>query len=166
MNTKMVVRFGIFLALALLIGYLESLINLPFLFPGAKLGLANIVGLLVLAYYGRKYYALFAVLRVVLSALLFTGFGLSFFISLGGMVLSVITVLVVSKYTKASIYGISCASAIMHGLGQVIVVAIVYQTWLLLNYALFMAILGLVTGLIVAGVAASILTRLKSVKES
>ena len=166
MNTKMIVRFGVLLALALIIGYAETWLTLPLLFPGAKLGLANIVSLLVLAYFGRKYFVLFDLLRVVLSALLFTGFGLNFFISLGGAVLAIIATLLVASFTKASIFGISVAGAVMHGLGQVIVVSFAYQTALLMNYALALTILGIVTGIIVAWLASLILKRLPEGKFS
>ena len=98
------------------------------MYPGVKLGLANAVGLIVLYYLGRKSYALFGVLRVLLSAILFSGFGSTFLIALGGTILATsITILLVSV-TKASIYGVSAGAAVFHGLGQVIVVSILYGT--------------------------------------
>ena len=40
--------FGIFTALALILGYVELLIPIHFGIPGAKLGLANLITILVL----------------------------------------------------------------------------------------------------------------------
>ena len=105
MSSKDLARYSIFLAIAVIFSYIEHLVVLPFIFPGAKLGLANAVGLIILYIYGRDKYILFGLLRVLLSALLFTGFGSTFLISLGGNVLaSLITILLVSN-KNISIYG-------------------------------------------------------------
>lgn len=164
MKTKDIARLGLLLALALLLGYVESLINFSFLFPGAKIGLANAVNLLILYFYKKRDFVIFAVARVVLSALLFTGFGPSFYISSGGALFSIISVLLVTKFTKASIYGISVVSATFHGLGQVVVVSLLYNAPLLLNYALATSVIGFIAGTIVAALAANVLRRISSLK--
>ena len=46
--------FGIFTALALILGYVEMLIPIQFGIPGVKLGLANLVTILVLYKMGWK----------------------------------------------------------------------------------------------------------------
>ncbi len=46
--------FGIFTALALILGYVELLIPIHFGIPGAKLGLANLITILVLYKMGWK----------------------------------------------------------------------------------------------------------------
>ena len=78
MKTKHIALYALFLAIAVIANYIEHLIPLPFMYPGVKLGLANAVGLIVLYYLGRKAYSVFGILRVLLSAVLFTGFGSSF----------------------------------------------------------------------------------------
>ena len=45
---KRLARYGLLVALAIILSYVESLIPLPFFMPGMKLGLANIVVLLSL----------------------------------------------------------------------------------------------------------------------
>ena len=59
MNSKDLARYSIFLAIAVIFSYIEHLVVLPFIFPGAKLGLANAVGLIILYIYGRDKYVLF-----------------------------------------------------------------------------------------------------------
>ena len=46
--------FGVFTALALIFSYVESLISIPFKVPGVKLGLANLVIVVVLYKMGIK----------------------------------------------------------------------------------------------------------------
>ena len=41
MKTKELVKYALFLTVAVIASYIEHLVPLPFLFPGAKLGLAN-----------------------------------------------------------------------------------------------------------------------------
>ena len=61
--------FGIFTALALILGYVELLIPIHFGIPGAKLGLANLITILVLYKMGWKEAFLLSVARVVLGGL-------------------------------------------------------------------------------------------------
>ena len=158
MKTRVLVHLALFLALAVVVNYLESFIPLPFV--GVKLGLANALGILVLYYYGAKYYAGFGVLRVLLSAVLWTGFGSAFLISLAGMILSSCFSLIVKSSKCCSIYGISIIGAIFHGIGQVIMVAILYSTNYLFSYVLVLTISGLVTGIIIAGLCVLLIKRL------
>ena len=159
MKTKNIAFFAIMLALGVIVNWIEFLVPLPFLFPGAKLGIANGLGLILLYYLGAKYYLGYSYFRVLLSALLFTGFGSAFFISLGGVTLAVIVTLLVARFVKCSVYGISISGAIFHGFGQVIVVAILYQTVYMLTYMIILTISGLITGILVAFLSKSIITK-------
>jgi heptaprenyl diphosphate synthase len=162
MKTKTIVYLALLLAIAVVLNYLESLIPTPFV--GVKLGLANSVGLIVLYLFGAKYYAGFGLLRVVLTALLWSGFGSAFFISLAGMVLCTIFTLIVYRLKVCSIYGLSVIGAIFHGLGQIIMVAILYQTPYIVTYVLVMTASGLVSGVLMALLGSLLIRRLPSVK--
>ena len=159
MKVKHITRYAILLALAVILNWVEHIIPLPTL-PGIKLGLANAIGILCLYYLGSKSYISFGFLRVLLASLLFGTFlGTSFWISLGGMVLASITTLLLSKFSKVSIYGISIAAAIMHGLGQVLVVGILYQTAYIISYVLILTVTGSITGALVAYLSTLIIKR-------
>ena len=160
MNSKDLARYSIFLAIAVIFSYIEHLVVLPFIFPGAKLGLANAVGLIILYIYGRDKYVLFGLLRVLLSALLFTGFGSTFLISLGGNILaSLITILLVSN-KNISIFGLSVNGAIFHGLGQVIVVAFLYNTIQMIDFVVILSISGIISGILMSFIVNIILTKI------
>ena len=108
------------LALSVLFHYIESMI--PPLIPisGVKLGLANLISLLVLYYFSRKEYVYIGALRVLLVGLIATGLlSTGFLISVGGFVLSTIATLLLSIWKKASVYTLSICSAIFHAVGQV-----------------------------------------------
>lgn len=160
MKVKHITRYAILLALAIILNYVEHLIPLPFM-PGVKIGLANAIGILCLYYLGKKAYFSFGVLRVLLASLLFGTFlGTSFWISLGGMILASVTTVLLAKFSKTSIYGISVAAAIMHGLGQVIVVSILYQTVYIISYVLILSITGAISGVLMAYLSVLVINRI------
>ena len=57
--------FGVFTSLALILSYVETLIPISFGIPGIKLGLANLVIVIVLYTYGEKEAFLLSVTRIV-----------------------------------------------------------------------------------------------------
>ena len=63
--------FGVFAALALILSYVETLIPVNFGIPGAKLGLANLVIVVVLYKTDFKEALLLSVTRVVLAGFIF-----------------------------------------------------------------------------------------------
>ena len=160
MNNKSIARYALFLALAIIANYIEHLIPLPFVFPGVKLGLANSIGLLVLYYFDRKSYAVFGLMRVLISAILFVGFGSSFLISFGGTVFATLITILLVSFTKTSIYGISATAAVFHGIGQVVVVSMLYNTVQMMRYVFILSISGVVTGLLMAFVTAMLIKKL------
>ena len=159
MKTKDLVKYSIFLASAVVAGYIEHIVALPFL-AGAKLGLANAIGLIILYLYGRSRYVIFGLLRVLLSALLFTGFGSAFFISLGGNIMASIITLCLTLNKKISIYGLSINGAIFHGISQVVVVSILYQTIAMINYSIILTISGIISGFLMALLTKGVIQKL------
>lgn len=160
MKTKHISLYGLFLAIAVIANYIEHLIPIPFIYPGVKLGLSNAVGLIVLYYLGRRSYSFFGILRVLLSAILFTGFGSSFFISLGGTILATLITIILVSFTKTSIYGFSASGAVFHGLGQVLVVSLLYGTIQMVWYMFILLISGIITGILMALVTSLIIQKL------
>ena len=156
-------RLAILLALGVIINYMEHvLLPTSFIAPGVKLGLANTIGLIVLYFFGAKEFLAIGVLRVVMTAL-FTGFGFNFFISLSGWGLSTLIVLILFVQNKLSIIGLSMVSAVFHGIGQVIMVSILYESLLMLNYLPILSVTGIVSGLLIAIITKEVLRRIDAV---
>ena len=119
--------------------------------PGVKLGLANTIGLVILDYYSAKEYISIGFLRVLIVGLLRTGlFSVAFILSLSGWFLSTLIVVILYYLKKFSIYGLSCVSAVFHGVGQMIAVSIIYNTFGLVMYYPILMISGIITGLLTA----------------
>lgn len=154
-------QLSLFLAIGIILNIVESMIPLPFSFPGVRLGLANTIGLIVLYYYSPKEYLYVGFLRVLIVGLLRTGlFSMSFFLSLAGWFLSSVIALVIYRFKLFSIYGLSVSSAVFHGIGQMIVVMIVYNTYGLVFYLAILVISGVITGLLTAFASSLVLMKL------
>mgnify|MGYP000112645530 CR=1 FL=1 len=85
MHGRKVAIFGVFTALALIFSYVELLIPINFGIPGAKLGLANLMTVLVLYKMGIKEALALSVTRIILSGFMFGNlFGILYSLS-GGL---------------------------------------------------------------------------------
>ena len=163
-STKKIVRLALFLALGVVLNIIESMLPILIPIPGVKLGIANTIGLIVLYYYGPKEYTLIGFLRVLLVALLRTGIGsISFILSLSGWLLSTLFVLFVYNFKKVSIYGLSMSSAVMHGIGQIIMVVFIYSLPEMINYLPILIVSGIISGNVLALLCSEILKKLDKV---
>ena len=103
--------FGVFTALALIFSYIELLIPVNFGIPGAKLGLANLVTVIVLYKTDWREALLLSVVRVVLAGFLFGNlFGILY--SLAGGLLSVTVMAALKKTGTFSVIGVSMAGGV------------------------------------------------------
>ena len=160
-STKKIVRLALFLALGVVLIIIESMLTVLIAVPGVKLGIANTIGLLVLYFYGPKEYVLIGFLRVLLVALLRTGIGsIAFILSLSGWLISTLFVLLIYSFKKVSIFGLSMGSAVMHGVGQIIMVVLIYSLPEMINYLPILIISGIISGNVLALLSSEILKRL------
>ena len=159
-NVNKMIKISLFLAVAIIVNFLESLVAIPLPLPGVKIGLANFIGLIVLGLYGEKEFVVFNILKVVLVALVRVGFGSSFLISLSGTVLSTLAILLVYKIRKVSIYGLSVIGAIFHSIGQVSMVIILYSNIYMINYLWILSLVSAISGVVTAFIASVVLQRI------
>ena len=163
-STKKIVRLSLFLALGVVLNIIESMLPVLIPVPGVKLGIANTIGLIVLYYYGPKEYTLIGFLRVLLVAFLRTGIGsISFILSLSGWLLSTIFVLLIHLIKKVSIFGLSMSSAVMHGVGQIIMVIFIYSLPEMINYLPILIVSGIISGNVLALLCSELLKKLDKV---
>ncbi len=71
MNQKKIANLGLFAAVAIIFGYVESLIPFFAGIPGMKLGLANLAVLFILEKYTWKEAALVSAVRIVVIGFMF-----------------------------------------------------------------------------------------------
>lgn len=138
---------SILVALALALSLLESVIPLPFIAPGAKLGLSNMVILVTLVIFGFRDGFFVAVLKSIVLMLV-TGSVTSMFYSLAGAILSVIVMYLALKLFSRylSLIGVSILGASAHNFAQISVASIITENILMFNYLPVLIIVGLFTG--------------------
>lgn len=151
--------WGVFLALALVCSYVESLIPISFGIPGVKLGLTNIVVILMLYTIGAKDAILISVLRIILAGFMF-GNAFSIIYSLAGGILSFVVMLLLKNTGKFKILSISTAGGISHNVGQLIVAALVVENYNILFYVPVLIIAGIITGFLIGLLAGEIVLRI------
>jgi heptaprenyl diphosphate synthase len=143
---KRTAELGFYLAVALILSYVESLIPLSIGIPGIKLGLPNAVVVLLLYEKGNiKEAALVNVLRIILSGFLF-GSLYSILYALSGAVCSFIVMLVVRKLRCFTVIGVSVTGGVFHNIGQIAVAAFVVESTAVVYYLPFLIIAGTLTG--------------------
>ena len=98
MSSKKIAYCGLLTTVALLLSYVERMLAIPMIVPGMKLGLANVAVLIALYILDNKTAFSISILRILISALLFTGFA-SFLYSASGALLS-FTVMAFCKKTN------------------------------------------------------------------
>ena len=162
-RTKKIALGGILTALAMIFSYIESLIPIPLPVPGVKLGIANIAIISVLYLLGSGQALLVNLLRITLTAVLFGNFN-SFLFSMAGGMLSLLVMVILKKSGHFSIVGVSVAGGVFHNIGQLIVAAVVVETFSVTYYFPVLLVAGLLTGLVIGIVAEMMLKRLVNIQ--
>ena len=151
MKSKKIAYLSILTAVAIVLNIFENYLPLPFIAPGAKIGLANVITMLGILSIGYKDTFLIMIVRIVLGAIF--GGGLSGFIySLAGGFLSYLSMIIVKESFKKNIsaIGISVTGAVFHNVGQVVVAIIVLDNVLIINYLPILVIVGTISGTFIA----------------
>lgn len=160
-NGKNVARFGLLIALALVLSYLESLIPLSFSVPGIKLGLPNLVVIFALYRLSSKAAAVISLIRVLLVAVLF-GSVLSLAYSAAGAVLSLLVMWGLKRSGKFGCTGVSVAGAVAHNAGQILAAALLLETSRLTWYLPVLCISGTVAGVCIGLLSALLIQRVNT----
>ena len=100
---------SVFLSLSIILQIAESFIFIPLFLPGIKLGLANIVTVIVLYVYGIKEAGKIGIMRIFIAGILRNGLGMNFLFSLSGILCSLIVSSFLKKTGKFSVMGVSIA---------------------------------------------------------
>lgn len=154
-----VAYLGVFLALALICSYIESLIPFYFGIPGVKLGLTNIVVVLMLYCIGTKEAFFVSVCRIVLAGFLF-GNLFSILYSLAGGMLSFLVMWAVRRTGKLGVLPVSICGGISHNAGQLVVAAFVVENYNIFYYMPVLLVTGAVTGLLIGVAAQELILRI------
>lgn len=155
--------FGVFTALALIFSYIETLIPVNFGVPGMKLGLANLMIVIMLYKTNAKEALLLSVVRVLLAGFIF-GNLFSILYSLAGAFSSLLVMAALKRTGTFSVMGVSMAGGVSHNIGQLLVAMAVVETYQVGYYLPVLLIAGLATGLVIGVISNELLKRLVSLR--
>lgn len=158
-QSRKIAVLSMFTALALILSYVESLLPVFFGIPGIKLGLANLVTVLLLYSLSWKEAGLVSVIRILASGFLF-GNLMSIAFALAGGIASLILMTLLKKNHGFSMLGVSIAGGCIHNMGQLLVAAFVVQTARLAYYLPVLLVSGLVTGFLIGLISRLVMNRL------
>ncbi|MDE7177299.1 MAG: Gx transporter family protein [Lachnospiraceae bacterium] len=181
---KKTAELGLFLALALILAYVESLIPFSFGIPGMKLGLPNLIVLLLLydsignddadtkeqagkrsvriLTKGEREALLVNGLRIVLSGFLFSNL-YAILYALAGAAFSFLAMLLGRKIKRFSMAGVSMLGGVFHNIGQILVAMAVVETFAVVYYVPFLIVAGVVTGTMLGLVGMELLPYLRRI---
>ena len=149
---------GLFAAVAIIFGYVDSLIPVFAGIPGVKIGLANLAILFILDRYSWREAALVSVVRILVIGFMF-GNLFSIVYSLAGAALSLPVMNFLKKHSEFSLIGISVAGGVTHNIGQLIVAMIVVSNTSLMVYTPALLVAGVLAGVAIGVLVKEVLGR-------
>lgn len=154
MSTRRLTMNALLLSIALVLGFVESLLPVVPGVPGIKLGLSNVVLLFALYTFGPANAFILMIMKVLLSGLLFGGVSAMMY-GLAGGILSMLGMSLLRKAPGVGMVGVSITGAVLHNAGQVGLAMLILQTDMLLYYLAILCLVGIGTGML-TGIAASL----------
>ena len=146
-SVKKLTLLALFTTIALIIFVIESAIPPVVPIPGIKLGLANIVTLLLIVSRMPKEAAVVLLMRIFLASV-FAGQMMSFFFSLLGGIFCLIAMTLSNRLLRGQfIWFTSIIGAIFHNAGQLLAAIITLQSIYVIYYAPFLLVSAVITGL-------------------
>lgn len=165
--TRRIAYDAAFLILALGLSYLEALFPLGAIIPipGFKLGLANVVVMLVLWRISVADAAIVSLLRVTVMGMLF-GTPMSFLFSFCGALLSFAVLVLLRKTAsgRISFIGVSVLSASAHNMGQLLCAGIFFGFGVVSSYLPFLLVASTVFGALSGAVINAIYPPLEKIR--
>lgn len=137
-------------AYSLALYILETFIPNPLmvLFPGAKLGLSNIITLICLLTFGFRDTFFILSVRIILSSI-FAGPASTLLFSVAGGYLSLFGMYAASKIPGFSTIGISLVGAVLHNIGQLLMASLIINNISIMSYLPFMLFASVITGVFI-----------------
>ncbi len=152
MQTKRLTLLSIMLAVSIVLSIIESFI--PVFVPGVKIGLANVVTLLIMYLYGEKDSFLILILRILLVGILRgTIFSVTFYLSLSGGLAAFAMMFLFKRLRVFSLIGVSIMGAFGHSVGQILMAIFLIERAELIYYLPYVMALSVATGVLTGMIA-------------
>lgn len=160
-----VARYGMLIALAMVLSYVEAAIPVKLPVPGMKLGLANLVTIVGLYTVSVKGTAMVALLRIVLVGFTF-GNQFSMMYGLAGGAVSLLLMIGAKKTGWFSSTGVSVIGGIGHNLGQISVAVWITKTIGTLVYLPALLAAGTVAGTVIGILGGMVAARIRTITQN
>lgn len=152
MKTKDVAVIGVLAAFGAILSYIEAILSFSTGIPGVKIGLANIAVVVALYMYGSKNAFMINIVRIIVVGLLF-GNAFSMVFSAVGAIFSFVVMVLFKKTNRFSILGVSTVGGVAHNIGQIMIAALVVDSYSVIYYMPALFIAGIITGVIIGFVS-------------
>lgn len=152
-GAKKIAALALLTALGLIAFMLESLFP-PLFFPGAKMGLSNVFSLFALVVFGLPEALLVVTARTVLGSLFAGNVSLLLYSFTSGIASTLVSGALMLALPRISLLCVSVFSAVVHNTVQLLVYCALTQTTLIFGYMPYLALLGVLAGVLV-GLAAT-----------
>lgn len=163
MTGAQIAEYGLLIALAMVLSYVEFLIPFSFAVPGVKLGLANIVVVFALYRLGKTKAFVISILRVLLMTFMFgNAFALAY--SLSGAILSFIVMLLLLKIGRFSPVGVGIGGGVAHNVGQILCAMVLLETKQIVYYLPVLFVSGTLAGIAIGVISGILIERIKQKK--
>lgn len=147
-STRQFTILSLFIAFAVILGYIEYLIPFDFGIYGFKIGLSNIATVVFLYTVGGKRTLVVLFCRIFIVNILF-GTGFSMIFSLTAGIFSFFSMLLLKKVFKCTIVFASIVGGTVHNFIQVLTAYFLVKSEYMLALIPILAILGMFTGFVV-----------------
>ena len=154
---RRVAFLGLFIALAMILSYVEGLIPPLVAIQGVKIGLPNLVIMFMLYRIGSREAITVSLIRVVLVSLLFSS-AMSMAYGLAGAALSLSGMMLLKKTNLFSCITVSVVGGVLHNIGQIAVAILITGTKQLVLYLPVLLISGVIAGVAI-GICAGLLIK-------
>lgn len=150
---------GCLSAVAVIFSYVEIMIGFDFILPGIKLGLCNVVLLIAIYIFGFNEAFIISIIRITIILLFFGNLNLCLY-SLGGSLVSLLSMYITLKVCRAKIHIVSVVGAVFHNIGQLLIAALILQSFAVKYYFLPLIVSGIFTGLIIGEISSMTLKKI------
>ena len=151
--------YGICIALAMILSYVETLIPIHFAVPGVKPGLANLAVIVALYLMSPVDAWVISMVRIVLVSFTF-GNVAALMYSLAGAVLSLSAMVLCQKKRWLTMTGGSIVGGVMHNIGQLLMAAVVLESAAVFTYLPALLLAGVLAGALIGLLGGMLLKRL------
>lgn len=157
-DLRRLVLLALMVAQAMILSIVETWIPVPTVIPGVKLGLANIITLIVVMHFGLRDALTVVTVRCILTSMFAGGISLLPFSLTGGILSTLAMYFLYRRFSKTfSTVGISVGGSAMHNIGQLLAASVVMRDLAVFGYLPILMVSGIIMGCFI-GVCAHFLS--------